>query len=312
MPEPRPDPDWPVVRQTVLIALIAGVGITALKFAVFAHTNSATVLSDALESIINVVAAVEMLYTLRHANRPPDRTHPYGHGKAEFMAVAFEGAMILMAGILIGYEAIARLIDPPALHNFDRGALMLLGVGAFALLLALFVLRRGRRSGSRVLLADGKHLLTDVGTTIGAIGGLALVHWTGLAWLDPILALIFAVGIVYVSWGLLSQSVNGLMDRTDPDDDRAVREVLEDELNQGSIRGFHKVRTRRNGSFCWIDMHLHVDPTMNVTDAHKLASRIEHRIEQEFIQANATAHVEPAAGGANRLSEERGSEDRGA
>lgn len=294
MPEPGRNPEWPKIRAVATIALVGGVIIVALKFGVFFLTNSAAVLSDALESIINVVAAGVLLFTLRLANKPPDREHPYGHGKAEFMAIAFEGSMILLAGALIAFEAIRRLLDPPELRSLGLGTFLLAGVGLLSLGLALYILRAGRRLGSDALVADGRHLMTDVFTTGGAVAGLILVNLTGLGWLDPAIALIFAAVIVFTSWRLLGQSIAGLMDRADPEDDKAVRTILDEEVRAGAIAGYHKVRVRRSGVFTWVDMHLHVTATMTVHESHELASRIEHRIERTLKFANATAHVEPA------------------
>jgi len=294
MPDPTHDPNWPQVKRLALLALTVGGALCVLKFTVFWLTDSAAVLSDALESVINVVAAGAMLWTLWLSSRPADENHPYGHGKAEFMAAAFEGALIGFAGLLIASEAVRRFIDPPALTRLGVGAALLAVTGVVNGALATALLRAGRRLRSPALKADGRHLMTDVYTTIAVVGGLLLVWATGVHWLDPAFALVFAAMIVVSGWRLISESVGGLMDAADPDDEREVVAILDDEIARNAIRGHHKVRVRRNGPFRWVDMHIQVDPTLSVAEGHDIASRIEGRIERTFGRANATAHVEPA------------------
>ena len=294
MPDPQADPRFPQVWRTAWVALGAGVGITALKFVTFALTNSVAVLTDALESIINVAAAGAVIFALRVANRPADREHPYGHGKAEFLAVGLEGWLILIAGLTTAFEAVRRLLAGTTPQRLDTGLYLLAVVGLLSAALAVFVYTRGRRLDSQTLVADGKHLLTDVASTVGVIGGLVLVRVTGKAWLDPLVALVMAALILTVSWRLLWQSLGGLMDRLDPEDDAKVRAVLDEEVAAGAVRSYHKVRHRHSGAFHWVDLHLQVDGDMTVRQSHELASRIEGRIEEALGQANATAHVEPA------------------
>jgi cation diffusion facilitator family transporter len=303
MPDPQPHPQLPQIQRVGLHTLIAGVLIMAVKFGVFALTNSAAVLSDALESIINVVAAGAMLYTIWLSNRPADREHPYGHGKIEFMTVGLEGWLILIAGLLIAYEASRRLIVGVEPVRLDIGIWLLGGVGVLVGALAAYVWTRGRKYHSDPLIADGKHLATDAASTMGVLLGLILVQYTKMNWLDPLVAIVMAGLILFTSWRLLWQSFRGLMDESDPADDAAVTAILDDEKASGTITGYHKVRLRHNGSFHWIDMHLQVAPQMTVAESHALASRIEGRIETHFEpgQANATAHLEPALTGAASL-----------
>ncbi len=280
-------------RRVAMVALLAGVGIMGLKLLVFYLTGSAAVLTDALESIINIIAAGIMWYALWLSGQPADREHPYGHGKVEFMTLGLEGGMILAAGLMIGFVAVRRLIDPVELQSLDLGMVLLLLVNVLSGLLAGFVYLAGRRLQSPVLIADAKHLLTDVASTLGVVVGLVLVRVTGWQAIDPILALLLAVLIMFTSWRLLTASADGLMDRIDPHDQAMIEEILNDEIQQGHIRGYHKVRHRHTGPFHWVDMHLQVDGNMSVHDSHALASRIEYRIEQKLGQAKATAHIEP-------------------
>ncbi|MCC6580424.1 MAG: cation transporter [Phycisphaeraceae bacterium] len=295
MPEPVSQPHAETLRRVALRALLGGIALMLLKMLVYTMTNSAAVLSDALESIINLVAACVAMYGIWLSNQPADRDHPYGHGKVEFIAAGMEGWMIFAAGALIAFEGVKRLVfDPVELSRLDTGIALLGGVAALSLVLALYVYVMGRRCRNLILIADGKHLLTDVISTVGVIGGLVLVRWTGKLWIDPVVALVMAAIVFWTSWRLLLQSSGGLMDRMDPEDDAAICRILDRCISAGKIRGYHKVRHRHSGTFHWIDMHLQVDPDMTVRDSHALASEIEHEIEEKLGQANATAHVEPA------------------
>jgi cation diffusion facilitator family transporter len=293
MPEPQADPKFPEIRRVATVALAAGVALTFVKLAIYWLTDSVAVLSDALESIINVAAAGVMLYSITQANRPADADHPYGHGKVEFLAVGLEGWLILLAGIVIAVEAIGRLFSGTGPQQLGLGLGLLAGVAVLDALLAGYVWQMGRRYHNDVLVADGRHLATDVVSTIGVLIGLALVRATGWDWLDPVVALVMAALIGAASWRLLWHSVQELMDRRDPEDDRLIRDILDEEVARGAIHGYHKLRHRHTGNFHWVDMHLHVDAAMTVADGHALASRIEHRIEQALGEANATAHLEP-------------------
>lgn len=293
MPEPTPQPDYPIVRRTAVVALIAGLCITAVKFAVYFVIGSVAVLGDAFESIVNVVAAALMLFSLALANRPADATHRYGHGKIESMAVGFEGALILVAGIVVAIHAVGRLLGLQELPRLEIGIFMLGGVSILTGLLAWYVLRAGRRHRSAVLLADGRHLLADFLTTVAVLAAMFLVKWTGLLWLDPLVALVMAGLLLRTSWRLLADAADGLMDRADPADDKAIRCVLDAKVTDGLIHGYHKLRHRHSGAFHWVDVHLQVDARLTVRKSHDLASTIEHEIEHTLGQANVTAHVEP-------------------
>ena len=297
MPDPRPHPDERPIKRVAQVALYAGLVIMALKFGVFAITNSAAVLTDALESIVNLVAAAMMIYSLRIANLPADREHPYGHGKIEFMAVGIEGSLIFGAGALIVWESFHRLFGHNELNlaKLKEGVWLLGGVAIVSAALALYVWRMGAHYKSPTLIADGKHLMTDVASTLGGMIGLGLVMVTGKTWLDPAVALVLATIIFYTSARLLHQSVDGLMDRIDDHDELLIRQILDQEVANGTIRAYHKVRHRHNGTFHWVDMHLQVDADMTVHASHDLATRIERRIESELGEADATAHIEPFA-----------------
>ena len=296
MPDPEAHPAYPAIRRVARRALLAGVVITALKFSVYILTNSAAVLSDALESIINVGAAAMMLYSVWLSSRPADRDHPYGHGKVEFLVTGLEGGMIFIAGMVIVVEAGGRLAAGTTL-DLDRlgiGLWCVAGLTLLTFLLATYVWSAGRRHHNAILIADGKHLFTDFISTVGVILGLLLVKLTGRSWLDPIVALLIAGPIFWTGRKLVRQSIDGLMDRSDPGEAALIDQILDRYVADGAISAYHKVRHRHSGAFHWVDMHLQVDPATTVADAHRLASRIEHEIEESLGPSNATAHLEPA------------------
>jgi len=311
MPEPQPDPNFAQTWRVALHALVIGALLTALKLAIYWLTDSVAVLSDALESIINVAAAGVMLYSIWMANQPADREHPYGHGKLQFLAVGLEGWLILLAGILIAVEAIGRLIAGTEPQRLGWGLVSLGIVGLLDAALAGYVAYMGRRYQNEVLAADGRHLWTDVASTAGVLVGLGLVRYTGYAWLDPVVALVMAALIGAASWRLLWHSTQELMDRRDPEDERIIRQILDQEVASGAIVGYHKLRHRHAGAFHWVDIHLQVPGQTTVTAGHALASRIEHRVERALGQANATAHLEPAEEQTGETSDDTGQLPRG-
>ena len=296
-----PEPDSPailarsrVARRTATGALLFGALLMTLKLGVFVMTGSAAVLSDALESVVNLAAAGVAMFSTWYAAKPPDRDHPYGHGNVEFIAVAIEGLMVAVAAVMISNEAIARLRSPVQLQRLDMGAIMLGGTTVLMAGLAWWVWRTGRKIDSPTLVADGKHLMTDVLTTVGVVGGLILVQWTGRVWLDATIALMVAAVVLFTGGRLMYEAWGGLTSRVDPVEDAAIRSILDDEKAAGRICGYHKVRYRHVGTFHWVDMHIQLPGELTISQGHEIASAIEYRIEQRLGHANATAHVEPA------------------
>jgi cation diffusion facilitator family transporter len=281
-------------HRIALAALLGGLPIMGAKLGVFALTNSAAVLSDALESTVNVLAAGVAMLTTWYAAQPADRLHPYGHGKAEFFAVGFEGVLIIAAGAGIIVESIRRLMTGQQAHELTVGILLLAAINVVMALLAAWVWRAGVRLHSPTLIADGKHLATDVATTAGVVVGLIAVRLTGVLWLDAALAIAVAIVIFITGGRLMLESWRGLMDRLDPVDDAMIRRILDEEVASGQIVSYHKVRHRHTGGHHWVDLHLQVPGAMSVAEAHERASRIERRIEDSLGLADATAHVEPA------------------
>jgi cation diffusion facilitator family transporter len=284
-------------QHAALLSIGIGVTLMGLKFGAYFLTGSTSVFSDALESIVNVLSSIVALTALSYAHRPPDADHPYGHGKAEFVSAAFEGGMIIAAAAVIVFAALHALIDRHVPERLDIGmalvTLATIGNGVVGLLL----LRIGRARSSMTLEADGRHLLADAITSIGALVALLLVSLTGLNWLDPLFAILIAFYIAREGLKLLRRALGGLLDQQDAADEREIVALLDRHVGalgvEPAICGYHKVRHRHSGRYHWIDFHIQVPRSWSVAQGHAVASAIEHEIEQKIGQGNATAHVEP-------------------
>lgn len=293
MPEPAADPNLHLTRRVARQAIGGGLLITVLKFVIFVLTGSMAVFGDAVESIVNVLAAVVMLHALRLASEPPDAQHPYGHGKIEFMAVGLEGLLVVIAALAVAGSAVWRWVAGAQPQRLDLGLVLVSFVSLLTAALAWHVWSAGRRYQNATLVADGVHLWTDALTTLGILAALLAVWLTGWNWIDHAAAIALACFIGYAGCKLMRSGFDGLMDRADPEDDSLVLSILDEQVRLGRIRGYHKVRHRHAGPFHWVDMHLQVDPALSLTAGHETASEVEGQIERALGQANATAHVEP-------------------
>ena len=283
--------------RALFFSLAAALLLLGLKFFAYYLTGSAAVLSDALESIVNVVAAAFALYALRLAHAPADADHPYGHGKIEFFSAGFEGGGILLAAIFIAAHAVHDLLWPHPIESVSSGLYLLLLAMLVNGALGLYLIRSGRKHGSLTIEADGHHLLSDAVTSVAVITALLLIKLTGYTRIDPVAALLVAAYLAHLSLRLLRRSAAGLMDEQDAGDDRLIRSILDAHLcptgREPQICSYHKLRHRHTGRYHWVDMHLVVPPHLDITTAHQLASTIEYEIEQHLGPGNATAHVEP-------------------
>jgi cation diffusion facilitator family transporter len=280
------------------LALAVGIILLGIKFIAYVLTGSAAIFSDAMESIVNVLASGFALYSLSVAHQPADERHPYGHGKIEFLSAGFEGGMILLAAVVIAIKAIDLILFHTLdVHDIGTGAALMGMAMAVNGVVGTYLVRTGRREGSITLVADGKHLFTDAVTSAAALVALGTVRYTGWAWADPAAAVLIAVYIAATGLHLLRHAYSGLMDEQDREDDRQIREILDGHLGPAGreprICSYHKLRHRHSGRYHWVDFHLVVDPDLNVSEGHRLASSIEHEIEQRLGAGNATAHVEP-------------------
>ena len=279
--------------RAALISLVVATLILAAKYQAYRLTGSTAVLSDALESIVNVLAAVFALGGLLFAGRPADRNHPYGHGKIEFFSAAFEGGLIAFASILIVYEAVRTLVAGPEVHQIGVGLLIVLGSALVNLALGLYLVRTGRRYVSLTLIADGQHVLADVWTSAGIIVGLGLVRLTGQAWLDPVVALLVALWLMTTGFRLVRHAAGGLLDEEDPFLLKRVLGALQKYVGNGVIR-VHHLRAIRSGRFQHVEAHLVVPEFWSVEHAHDLSEDVAARVMRDLgTEGEMVFHIDP-------------------
>jgi cation diffusion facilitator family transporter len=274
------------------VSVLVGVVVLALKYYAFHLTGSVALYSDALESIVNVAASVGALLAIRYSALPADANHPYGHHKAEYFSVVAEGALIIVAAVLIFHEAYGAFLAPRTIEEPEAGLLFNGGASVLNGLWCAVLIAVGRKRRSPALVADGKHLLTDVLSSLGVLAGLILAIVTGIAVLDPILAGFVALNILWSGWKLVRESIGGLMDEAVPAEmlDK-IRGIISANA-VGAIEA-HDVRTRHAGRRTFIDFHLVVPGTMTVSDAHEICDRIEKALLAEVVDTLITIHVEP-------------------
>ncbi len=284
-----------ITNKTLTIAMISlGVGLVVLGLKTLAWwlTGSVALYSDALESIVNVVTALVALIAVRLAQRPADAALPYGYHKAEYFSAVVVGVMIIVAAILILREAFYGFIEPQMPDAPFQGIAISLLATIINVVWAQVLIRHGRQARSPAIEADGKHLMTDVVSTIGVIAGLGLVYLTGFAQLDSILAALVALNILWSGWGVIRDSVGGLMDVAVPaDTQKTIRDVIAGNA-EGAIEA-HDVRTRQAGKLIFIDFHLVVPGAMSVDAAHTICDRIEAKLRDAVEDVQITIHVEP-------------------
>ena len=280
------------LRLPIILSIIAAVITLVLKSTSHFLTGSVGLLSDALESVINLFAALAAYFSLWYAARPVDRSHTYGHEKIEFFSSGLEGGLILVAALGIIRLAISRLIHPVPLEALGIGSAIMMIAAGINFVVAVILLRVGRRHRSIVLEADGHHLMTDVLTSVGVLVGLGLVSLTDWLWLDPAVALLVAANILWTGFSLIRRSFNGLMDAALSDaEQNELRRLIESRLEPGTT--FHALRTRRAGSRRFADCHLLVPGTWSVKQAHDLGERIEQAVRTAMPGLDITLHSEP-------------------
>lgn len=279
-------------ERIALGSIAIGIVVLGLKTLAWWLTGSVALLSDALESIVNVATALAALVAIRIAAKPADRDHPYGHHKAEFFSAVLEGVMIIVAALLILREAWQGLLNPQLLDAPLHGLLVNAAAGCINAWWCRVLILRGRALRSPALVADGHHLLSDVISSAGVVIGVALAVLTGWAVLDPVLAALVAVNILWSGWRVMARSLSGLMDEAVPEDQLArIRATILDTA-EGAIEA-HDLRTRHAGPRTFIDFHLVVDGQTTVDAAHAICDRIEQALKQQLPEAQITIHVEP-------------------
>ena len=276
------------------ISLAVGILMLAAKWVAYLLTGSSVIFSDAAESVVHVIAVWFAWYAVRLAAEPPDKEHHYGHEKIGFVSAATEGALICIAAIVIIISAVEQLVVGVQIQQIGIGTAITAGAGLVNLALGQYLIRTGRAHRSLTVEANGKHVMTDVWTSLGAVAGLLVAWWTNILELDPIIAIIFAGNILREGVGLVYTSVQGLMDRTDPDLERRATEALDVFVTDRGL-AYHRFRLRMAGHVPHVDFHLQFPDTMTVKTAHDLATEAEWLVKEVLVteSAEVITHLEP-------------------
>ncbi|MSR53236.1 MAG: cation transporter [Gemmataceae bacterium] len=280
------------LRGLLLLSVLAALATIGLKTTAYLLTGSVGLLADALESGINLFAAIAAYLSLRYAHRPADATHTYGHEKIEFFSSGLEGLLIVLAGGGTAWIAIERLINPTPITSLGLGTSLSLSASVINLALGLILIRVGRSNNSIVLSANGKHLLADVWTSVAVIAGLIIVWISGLYVLDPIIAILVGMHIVFTGLGLIRRAIDGLMDHAlSSEQQEQLRATIRANTPTGTT--FHALRTRQAGTRMFGDFHLLVPGNTTVREGHDLGIKVEKAIQLALKGIEITIHIEP-------------------
>lgn len=280
------------VKRIALWGIPLALFVMGLKLVAWRVTGSVALLSDGLESSVNVVAAIVAFAAISYAAKPADKTHPFGHHKAEYLSAVLEGVLIVVAALLIVMEALPAVLAPNPIEAPGLGLAINFAAGVINAGWALVLIRAGRRYRSPALSADGQHVLSDVVTSVGVLVGLVLAIATGYPVLDPLLAILVALNILYQGWKVITHSVDGLMDHAvEAGEADAIKAAIA-ASGAGSL-GVHDLKTRRAGAATFVDFHLVVPAAMPVGEAHDICDRLEDAIRAVQPGAQIAIHVEP-------------------
>lgn len=288
-----PLPHDRVRNRAAWISALVSTLVFLLKIAAYRYTGSTAVLSDALESIVNVLAAFVALFVVRFAAQPADQDHPYGHGKAEYFSSAFEGGMISFAGIMIIGESLRALFYHTQPRALEIGLVIVGGATLINLLLGLYLRSVGRKYQSESLSASGTHVLTDVYTTVGVIVGLLLVYFTNIYWIDPVVAIIVGLGLAYSGFKIVRQSMGGLLDQQDTSALQKLADSLE-KCRRPGIIDIHHLRAIRSGRFHHVDAHLVVPEYWDIAHVHDVEQEFETAVVKDYdFDGELALHLDP-------------------
>jgi cation diffusion facilitator family transporter len=290
---PRENGDRSQKRLAACLSLSVGGVVLAIKSSAYFLTGSTAILSDALESTVNVIAAALLLWSVSLAARPADRDHPYGHGKAELFSAAVEGAMIAVAAVTILLEAGRALVVGPELQRLDLGLGLLCAAGVVNAALGGYLIAVGRRTDSQALAADGRHVLSDVWTSLGVLGGLAAARVTGWVWLDPLIAIAIALHLGYVALSIVWRAGQGLLDSADRATLERIADALE-ESRQPTWVDVHSLRAWRSGDVHHVDLHLVAPRFFSVEALHRMGDELETGVlERAGLGGEVIVHFDP-------------------
>lgn len=280
-------------KKTILLSLVVGLLLMLAKFVAYFLTSSNAILTDAAESIVNVLASSFAFYSIYLAARPRDSNHPYGHGKVEFFSVFVEGSLIALAGILITFKSVYNLLYPHPIQYLIDGTIIIAATGLVNYGLGYYLIQQSKKFNSLTLFADGKHLLTDAYTSAGLVAGLALIYITGISYLDSLLSAVLGVFITYNGYKLLRRSVGGLMDESDFELVEEVITIL-DKYRKDSWIDIHNLRTQRYGSELHIDCHLTLPYYFDLVKVHEEVSGVEKIVNQNAqVSVEFFIHADP-------------------
>ncbi len=279
--------------RVAVLSIVVGCVVLGMKYIAFHVSQSAALKSDAIENVVNVVAAVFALGAIIFADKPADREHPYGHGKIEHFSAAFEGGMISLAAVLIGYEAIRSIVEGVPIQNLTLGLGINFAAGVLNGLLGLFLVYQGKRQQSQALEADGHHVFSDFYVTLGLAAGLLLVKATGMTWLDPAMALAVCVVLAFTGFKLVRTSSAALLDTEDPELLQHLVEVM-NRVRPKDIVAIHELRTLRSGRYIHVDIHMVIPEFYGIGQGHELADQFGKAVLAEaVIEGELHTHVDP-------------------
>jgi len=277
----------------IRLSFAFGILMLAIKWYAYHLTGSTAILSDASESIIHIIGVGFAVFSLWYSFQPADEEHTYGHHKISYFSAGFEGALIILAAIFIIYISVKRLIFGIEISNLDKGTYFTFGASVINLILGGYLVWKGKKSKSIILIANGKHVLTDSWTSFGVVAGLLLTWLTGWLPFDPIVAIAAALNILWAGGKLVRQSIGGLMDEGNKDTADAIKNILDHQTNSRGLE-YHQLRYRESGNVLWLEFHLLFPKGTLLEDAHNTATELEITIKKNLnAQTNIITHLEP-------------------
>jgi len=277
----------------IRLSLVVGALMLAGKWYAYLITDSAAILSDAAESVVHIIAVAFAAFSMWLSFQPADKSHPYGHDKITYFSAGSEGFLIVLAAAFIIYEAFRKLLGEITLENLDTGTYIVFGASVVNLALGAYLVWQGRRGKSLILIANGKHVLTDSWTSFGVVVGLLLTLWTGWLQFDPLIAIAVALNILWSGGKLIRQSVGGLMDESNAQLEQSIRTVLDAETSRRKLE-YHELRYRETGNTVWVEYHLLFPAKTTLESAHRCATEIEAALTGSLPGGvHVTSHLEP-------------------
>ena len=278
-------------KRAAIISLSIGIGMFVFKITAYLITGSAAIFSDAAESVVHVMATSMALFSIILSSKPADDSHPYGHGNIEYFSAGIEGLLIIIAAVFIIYESTLSIIKGPELQKLGVGAIIITIASTVNLLLGNYLIRTGKKTNSLTLVADGKHVLTDSITSFGVIGAVLLVMITDIFILDPIIAIIVALNILFTGYKLIRESVGGLMNEANPKTFKKLSDTLI-QMKKNYWIDLHELRFWQSGDKVFIDFHLILPYYFNIKQTHEEENTIEEKLQKDFSNADLKIHFD--------------------